>query len=137
MEYILSINSSHHAKTFARFCMVGVMNTCVDMLAYFVLTRFAGLSGFLVVAKACSYLLATLNSLYFNHTWTFERTDPITARIITRYFCTVGLGIFINVGIHWFDVRIVYMPDLLSVLVAAAGTILWGFAWSRFFVFKV
>lgn len=126
-----------HGKTFARFCVVGVMNTAVDVVVYFILTRFLGLADFPIVAKACSYLVATLNSFYFNHTWTFERTEAVTTRNIARYFATVGLGIFINAGIHWLDVRVVHMPDLLSVLVAAAGTVIWGFAWSQFYVFRV
>lgn len=130
------INPVHHATTFMRFCIVGIMNTGVDVIVYFVLTRLVGLGDFPISAKVASYFAATLNSLYVNHSWTFKHPAPITVRTIVYYFCTVGLGVFINAGIHWFGLNVVHMPDMVSVFAAAAGTAVWGFVWSRFVIFK-
>ena len=123
-----------HGKTFARFCIVGVLNTTIDMAAYFALTQFLGLAHSLVAAKTISYLIATLNSFYFNHTWTFQREEAITAHKVDA---TVGLGIFINAGIYWFVLHVLHMHEIASLLVATGGTVIWGFAWSRFLVFKI
>ena len=70
----------------------------------------------------------------FNHTWTFQREEAITAHKVDA---TVGLGIFINAGIYWFVLHVLHMHEIASLLVATGGTVIWGFAWSRFLVFKI
>ena len=122
---------------FIRFCVVGALNTMVDAAVYAVLTRTFGIAGdWRSLAKATSYVIATGCSLLVNRRFTFHRTDNITAREVVQFYGTVGLGIFINVGVHFVLVSLLGMHDVLAVFVAAGATALWGFSFARFYVFR-
>jgi putative flippase GtrA len=118
-----------------RFCIVGLANTTVDIAAYFFLTRVLGFD-MIVAAKACAYLLATLFSFTVNRYWTFGRRDVVRLAEVGRFYSTVGLGIFVNTGVMYVVARIIGLPDLFGVVIAAGATAVWGFAFSRWYVFK-
>lgn len=122
---------------FLKYCSVGVLNTLVDFTSYFLLTRVLWIfAESITVPKALSYLIATACSFLVNRFWTFEKTDKVHWSEVVRFYGTVGLGIFINVGIHYIVVTGLGVHDLLAVLVAAGGTAVWGFSFARFYVFK-
>lgn len=128
---------SQTAKQFLKFCLVGVLNTVVDFGIYYALTR--GLWTFqdsILVYKALSYLVATVCSFMVNRYWTFAKMAPIHYGELLRFYATVGLGIFVNVGVQYVAVVIFGLHDLVGVLVAAAATAIWGFSFAKFFVFK-
>lgn len=121
---------------FAKFAVVGLANTAVDLSCYFLLTRFAGLHGDLIyIAKAVSFSIATLNSYALNRSWTFNGSHPFSWRHLGKFYAVVGSGIVVNVGIHAINIALFGLPDLASVVVAATGTALWGFALAKRFVF--
>ena len=121
---------------FIRFCLVGILNTMVDFIIYYLLTRsFWEFNEFITIPKAISYLAATVCSFSVNRYWTFEKHEPVVIKEVIRFYSTVGLGIFVNVGVQYFAVIILGFHDLVGVLLAAGGTALWGFLFSKFFVF--
>ena len=135
MEF--SPHTKHIAKQFGTFCMVGVLNTAVDIGIYYLLTR--GLwtvHDSFSVYKAISYLLATACSFALNRYWTFARRDAVTSQEIVKFYSTVGLGIFLNVGVQYLGVVGFGMHDLVAALLAVGATAVWGFSFSRFYVFK-
>lgn len=128
---------SQTTKQFLKFCLVGVLNTAVDFGVYYALTR--GLWTFhhsISVYKALSYLVATLCSFVVNRHWTFAKTSHVRVSELWRFYSTVGLGIFINVGVQYIAVTIFSIHDLIGVLIATAVTAVWGFSFTKFFVFK-
>lgn len=122
---------------FLKFCAVGVTNTALDISTYVLLTRYLGFTMDLIfLAKAISYILATLNSFFFNRLWTFKKQNPFRWRELALFYLAVGNGLFINVGVHFINVSVLSLNDIVSVLIAAALTALWGFFWSKYMVFK-
>jgi putative flippase GtrA len=122
---------------FVRFATVGVINTVVDISIYFLLTRYLGFGMELIfVAKAISYIVATLNSFFLNRLWTFGKKEAFQWRELLLFYLTVGSGIFINVGVHFINVHVLSLNDMVSVLIAAVLTAIWGFLWSKYFVFR-
>ena len=133
----MKLNVSVTGFQFVKFCVVGAINTLIDVLIYFLLTRYLGFAlGLIFVAKAISYVLATLNSFFLNRFWTFEKRDAFEWRKMLLFYITVGSGIFINVAAHFINVEILMLNDIFSSLVAAALTALWGFSWSKYFIFR-
>lgn len=120
---------------FTKFVSVGVLNTMVDMGVYFALTRYTDFfSLHLTTSKTISYIVALTFSYFANSLWTF-RSDFTQRKLVTFYF-TVGSGVFINVGVHYLFIDLLAVNDLLSVLVAAGGTAIWGFSLAKIVVFK-
>jgi len=55
---------------FIKFSLVGVLNTAVDAIVFFLLTRAFGAGE--VLAQAISYPAGVINSFYFNSRFTFH-----------------------------------------------------------------
>jgi putative flippase GtrA len=131
----------HHlwrtTSQFVKFCVVGVLNTAVDLLFYFLLTRYLGLGGELIyIAKGSSFIIATLNSFVLNRLWTFKQAGSFQWAEMLKFYLAVGSGIFINVGVHYINVQFLGINDLASSLITALFTAAWGFTLVRYFVFK-
>jgi len=125
------------SRQFLKFCAVGILNTVVDFGIYFFLSRELWTFANSVPAyKAVSYLLATFCSFVVNRYWTFAKTEPIRGSEIIRFYSTVGMGIFVNVGVQFVVATLLGVNDLLGVFIASLFTALWGFAFAKFFVFK-
>lgn len=123
------------APQFLMFCAVGALNTLVDIGTYYMLTRFVlGLEQ-IALSKTVSYLVATLFSFFINRYWTFGRRGELRLAELARFYSTVGLGVFVNVGALYVTVSVFHLNDLLGVLLAAGATALWGFAFSKWYVF--
>jgi dolichyl-phosphate beta-glucosyltransferase len=125
------------SQQFLKFCVVGVLNTGVDFSIYYLLSReFWTFASSIHGDKAASYLVATLCSFVVNRYWTFTKFESINGSEIIRFYTTVGMGIFVNVGVQYIVVTLFNFNDLLGVLIASLFTALWGFAFAKFFVFK-
>lgn len=116
--------------------MIGAINTMVDLSIYYVLTRFLWSPEFILVSKALSYIVATFGSFLLNRRLTFGRRDAIRGGEIIKFYSTVGLGIFVNVGVLYVTVRIFGFYDLVGAVLSALATAVWGFIFSKFYVFK-
>lgn len=132
-----SPSTTHPWPQFVKFCIVGVLNTGVDFSVYFILTRSVWeFSDLITIPKAISYLVATMCSFTVNRYWTFGKTGAVEVGEVARFYGTVGLGIFINVGVQYAAVVGLEVFDLYGVIIAAAATAVWGFLFSKFYVFS-
>jgi putative flippase GtrA len=125
-----------YATQFAIFSLIGILNTAVDFGVYYVLTRNLNFLEFALAAKAISFCFGVLFSFFMNRYWTFSKRESVVSGELIRFFGTVGSGIFINMGVYYFTIAVLGLHDLFGVLLAAAATALWGFLFSKFYVFK-
>lgn len=122
---------------FAKFSVVGVANTSVDLGLYILLTRLLPFFGsHILLAKALSFIAATICSFVLNRTWTFAKRDAVKFKELFKFYSTVGSGIFINVGAVYFFHEIMGINDIFAAALATGFTVFWGFAFSKFWVFK-
>ncbi len=122
---------------FSKFCMVGILNTLVDLSIYYLLTReLWTFQDSFSIAKLLSYLAATACSFAVNRYWTFEKRGGDVSGELLRFYSTVGLGIFINVGLQYVGVSIFGMNDFTAAIVSGGITAVWGFALAKWFVFQ-
>lgn len=122
-----------------RFVIVGLVNTVVDLGAFYLLTLIPGLP--MVAAKAISYILGICNSFVWNKLWTFSARHSARAGREFALFFAVNLppllvnvivfsllGIWIGSGSQW--VR------LTKAFAAAVVAVIWNFLGSRYFAFR-
>jgi len=65
--------SKRTGSQFLKFIVVGVINTGLDWLAFFLLTMSAYFGQYEVLAKAISFVVAAINSFLMNSYWTFRK----------------------------------------------------------------
>lgn len=122
---------------FIKFCIIGASNTIIDLLLYFLFTRYIGLGGERIyIAKGLSFIIAIFNSFLLNSSWTFKQKGGTSWKKLFLFYVTVGSGIVINIGVHFLNIHFIGMNDMISGLFAAMITAMWGFTWAKYFIFK-
>ncbi|MCD6528072.1 GtrA family protein [bacterium] len=131
----------------ARFILVGALNTFVDLGVLNSLIWLSGIaSGFSYsLFKGISFLVAVLNSYFWNKYWTFSKTEEAPeAEEFFKFLIVATIGFFLNVGIASFVVNIIG-PQFgigekiwanVGALTATMIAWIWNFLGSKFIVFK-
>lgn len=146
----------------AKFGVIGVLNTLVDLgvlaaLTLFVRNQYAIESemkafaiGALIVTyytvyKSISFITAVINSYYWNKYWTFAGGVAVKTRAaFIQFFLVSVVGFFINVSISTYVFKSVasiggMSDDQWGLVGAATGSVLglaWNFVGYKFVVFK-
>ncbi|GAC1366190.1 MAG: hypothetical protein PVS3B3_16920 [Ktedonobacteraceae bacterium] len=105
-----------------RFCVVGGLNTFVDMLVFNLLIWIFAThdTSSLVLFNSIAYLIGAVNSFCFNKVWTFKHRSQVTQAQISRFLLTTMLGIVCN------DVLLGLVTGLLN------DFSVYGFLWTNF-----
>lgn len=85
-EKIIRLIELFDIRKFIKFGTIGVLNTLVDIVAYYIINKLLGVGPY--VSQVCSFLIAALNSFLFNKYWTFEKRNPVTKKEAVRYLIT-------------------------------------------------
>ncbi|MFA6963170.1 MAG: GtrA family protein [Patescibacteria group bacterium] len=134
---------------FIKFGVVGVVNTGVDWVVYYLLTA-SVLEGDKSIAKAISFLVAVANSYLFNTIWTFKKEYQKIAQsgeanaksmILVKFFVVSLIGW----GINWLVFRATlgsYNPvlmgkhDIMPLVFASGSAIIWNFFINKLWTYK-
>ena len=131
----------------SKFLLVGILNTLIDLGILNILSLILGITtGFsFSVLKVISFIVAVINSYFWNKFWTFrkkELTEP--KKEFTQFFIVSSIGFGINVGIASLVV-IVIGPQFglsekiwlnIGAITAAFFGMAWNFLGYKFIVFK-
>jgi len=120
-----------------KYGMVGVVNTCVDVIAYFLLTRFIPFFGsHILAAKFLTFFLGSFTSFFFNRYFTFGVKTPLRSSEFVKFYTTVAFTITVNVFMLYVFNSLLGIYDLIAVGLATLVTFIAGFTISRLWVFK-
>lgn len=139
----------------AKFVVIGGLNTLVDLgiLTWLSsvalpaetpwLTVLGATIAFYSLYKAISFILANINSYYWNKYWTFHANDSSRpATEFTSFFAVSIIGFIINLSVASAIFHLVHLAltsNQIGLLAAAIGSIAglaWNFLGYKFFVFK-
>lgn len=115
------------APRFARFCAVGVTNTMITLVGFWLLDH-AGLPY--PAASACAFVVAVLNSYVLNGRWTFRARGSLV-----RYMAVQLTGLGLNVGLVTVAVVGLGIAHLLAQMVAIPPVSVVTFILASRFVF--
>jgi len=137
---------------FAKFVLVGALNTFFDWgILNWLMFWLAITSGpFYSVFKAISFLIATINSYFWNKFWTFKKSPvageekKAVGKEFLQFFIVSVIGFALNVGLAHFIVNIWGVQGNISEALwanfgALGGTLaglLWNFLGYKLIVFK-
>src|SRR3989338_10168961 len=95
-------------RQLGRFAIVGVLNTIVDFAIFNLLISYVGVAeGILAdVFKGISFVVAVVNSYYWNKYWTFQVKEKVKSEVLE--FLMISLvGFALNVGTFHVIVNVV------------------------------
>ena len=115
---------------FARFALVGLSGTGVNMGTFWLLTRIVHCPD--LVAIVIGYVAATLSNFALNDLWTFKdrRTKGVEATMtrLARFCVVSGVAIGIYYAIYIPLTRYLGVYDLLALGIAIVVGMLWNFS---------
>nr|WP_216674058.1 GtrA family protein [Saccharibacillus endophyticus] len=94
-----------------RFAIVGVSNTLVDFIVFFLLE---GLIG--PIAQIAGYAAGTANSYYWNRRWTFKTDQPRQKGELTRF-------LIVNLTVALLTTALLTLLDLFMPVWAAKALV--------------
>jgi putative flippase GtrA len=111
-----------------RFCVVGGLNTFIDILAFNLLVWGLPTQNptLLITYNSFAYLIGAVNSFCWNKLWTFKQRSKTTRTQIVRFALVTTLGIICNDVFLWIATTILTSLSLRSFLwtnVAKIGAI--------------
>lgn len=129
-----------------KFGITGVLNTFVDFgvlnLLMFIFSAISGI--WYAIFKSVSFLVAVINSYFWNKYWTFGSKNKTNTTEATSFFVVSVIGFVINVATASLVVNMV--PAIINVsgmvwanigaLVGTMSAFIWNFFGYKFFVFK-
>jgi putative flippase GtrA len=123
----------------ARFIIVGLINTAVDLVAFYLLGLIPGMPD--VAAKGISYILGICNSFVWNKYWTFSaRGSERGKREFVVFFAVnippliVNVVVFTLLGL-WVDAG-TFWVRMAKAFAAAVVSVAWNFLGSRYLAFR-
>ena len=121
------------AARFLCFCTVGVGNTAVDFIAFFLLA----LGGMpYLAAQALSYAAGIVNSYFLNRRWTFRVVRKANALEAGRFIIVNALSLLMSLGL----LAVLHGENQLSLwlskFIATGGGLVVNYIGSRLWVFS-
>ena len=146
-------------KKFLKFGIIGVLNTLVDFVVFYVMDRWVvgegptlvllgtAVASGLYISNAIAYVVANVHSFVWNKLWTFEKRDRVTKGEALRYLATSAGYVLISTASLAVCIRILSLPllaplvprgwtNLLAKLPTACVTIFYNYLMNKFWVFK-
>lgn len=129
----------------AKFASVGILNTAVDFGVLNLLSMATGVTTGIIVGgvNIPGFLLAVVNSYFWNKYWVFQQKDGGAAHDFPKFFAIAVAGLLVNSAVV---VGVTSVPPFLPVedqiwlnfAKAAASTtsLAWNFLGYKFLVFK-
>jgi len=122
-------------KEFIRFCLVGVSNLLIDILVYWLLTRFLGI--YYILAAIVSYAVAMTWSFFINRHWTFKSVSPKIGWQYVRFTVVNIISALINLGLLFVFVEFLGVYDLLAKALISVIVAFLSFSLNRYWTFNV
>ena len=130
----------------AKFALVGVLNTVLDLGVLNLLILLSGIASgvFYSVFKGISFTIAVVNSYFWNKFWTFKKKEGNPEKEFLQFLVVSLIGFGINVGVASMIVNLVGPQFSLSskiwanvgAITATLCAMTWNFLGYKFIVFK-
>lgn len=136
-------SSSGGLIQFIKFALVGVANTAVDWVVFYILIS-SLLSGNHSAAKAVSFAVAVLNSYLLNTVWTFKheysQVADKKAAVFTKFVVVSLVGWAVNLYIFNLSASNITFQlinkDLLPLILASGSAIVVNFFGNKLWTYK-
>lgn len=129
---------------FIKFGLVGISNTAVDWIVYFLLVHFVMTqTSAEPTAKAISFVVAVINSYIWNTIWTFKKEYKSAAKgtssksgIFVKFFVVSLIGWGINYFVFKYTRFNLSQGQIISLIAASGVAVIWNFFGNKLWTYK-
>jgi putative flippase GtrA len=121
-------------KRFAKFCVVGLCNTIITFLTYYLLVEAAHANY--MISSFTGYIFGVANSFAMNKRWTFHNADTRVVPQFIRFIFINIISLGANLSILYLNVEGLGIDKMIAQLIAMIFSIGVNFLGSSLLVFK-
>ena len=127
-------NNKKTIKQFAKFSVVGVLNTLIHYCIFLALYKLIGVHY--LVASAIGYIAGIVNSYCINKKWTFNSTGGPKIFEFSKFLSVNAIALGVNMlSLEWLVVYIQIIPEH-SQLLAIIFSLTVNFVGNKYWTFK-
>lgn len=120
-------------KQFIKFGLVGVSNTLISLVIYYILVYF---NVNYIVANTIGFIVSVLNSYYWNNKYVFDKTEGGTVKPLIKVFMSYGSTFLLGTFLLFLMVQVIGLSELIAPLINLVITIPINFLLNKFWAFK-
>ena len=120
-------------KQVIKFGIVGISNIAIDVLVYWLFTRFFHL--YYILAATVSFLVANVWSYFWNRRWTFHDDNRAVIRQYFKFLAANIIAIILNLGVLFVLVDFLHLNDITAKIIASIIVGLINFAINKKWAF--
>ncbi|MDR3541819.1 MAG: GtrA family protein [Desulfosporosinus sp.] len=121
-------------KQFAKFGLVGVLNTSISLAIYY---AFLFINPTLyILGNTVGFVVSVLNSYYWNNKYVFQKSEQGHSKTILKTFMAYGLTFVLGTILLFLMVEILGIAKYLAPIINLVITIPLNFLINKFWAFK-
>lgn len=118
---------------FIKFGMVGVINTLVNWIIFFILNA---LGMYYILANIIAYILGTVNSYLWNTLWVFKYKDKTSTETTIKFIILNLIGLGLNTGILYVLVDLCNLNKFIGLVITTAIVMIINYIVNKLWVFS-
>ena len=118
---------------FVKFGMVGVINTLVNWIIFFILNA---LGMYYILANIIAYILGTVNSYLWNTLWVFKYKDKTSTETTIKFIILNLIGLGLNTGILYVLVDLCNLNKFIGLVTTTAIVMIINYIVNKLWVFS-
>ncbi len=118
---------------FVKFCLVGVSNTAISLVVYYIFVLIS--KDMYIVGNAVGFVVSVLNSYFWNSRFVFKKKDE-QAKTILKTFLAYGTNLIIGTLLLYLFVDVWGISEFVAPLLNLIITIPLNFLLNKFWVMK-
>ena len=121
------------AKQFIKFGIVGISNTVISLVIYYVLVF---LNLHYIVANAVGFAVSVLNAYYWNNKFVFKKSTEGHKKSLLKTFISYGSTFILGTILLFVMVNYVGISEFVAPIINLFLTIPLNFLLNKFWAFK-
>ena len=118
---------------FVKFGMVGVLNTLVNWIIFFILNR---LGMYYIFSNVIAYSISTIHSYLWNTLWVFKYKDKASTDTTFKFVTLNVVGLLLNTAILYILVDLFNLNKMLGLIITTIIIMFINYAVNKIWVFK-
>jgi putative flippase GtrA len=121
-------------EQFVKFGIVGVSNTLISLLVYYVFIYID--KDLYIIGSIVGFLVSVLNAYYWNNRFVFKAEKRNHYKALIKTYLSYGLTSVISIGLLVFLVEAVHVSEIIAPIVNLFITVPLNFAFNKYWALK-
>jgi len=120
-------------KQFVQFGVIGVSNTLVALVIYYILIY---INFHYMIANVAAFILSVLNAYYWNKKFVFKKQEEKTYKSLIKMYTSYGSTFLLSTLLMFVMVELLKISEYIAPIINLCITIPLNFILTKMWVFK-